>query len=165
MWRCQEKKLPLYVLLKLCIFHNTLWVTDQYTLSVYYLLFLLMKSRLSMLCAAFVGGAWSGSSQCSSHAALCNIRFLQSRVGVGFIHGFDSHFNQWCVVLYDTVFSVARKYVLVDANEREERVMDGKMVIGMNKHREICTLQMTGSMLLLKEQVSITYFKTVPNRY
>jgi len=31
--------------------------------------------------------------------------------------------------------------------------MDGRMVIGMNKHREICTLQITGQMLLLKEQV------------
>ena len=48
--------------------------------------------------------------------------------------------------------------MLVDPSEREERVMDGKMVIGMNKHREICTLQMTGSMLLLKEQVRV-YFE------
>ena len=42
----------------------------------------------------------------------------------------------------------------MDPSVKEEKVMDGKMVIGMNKHREICTLQMTGSMLLLKEQVS-----------
>ncbi|XP_025087154.1 exosome complex component RRP45-like isoform X2 [Pomacea canaliculata] len=45
------------------------------------------------------------------------------------------------------------KYLLVDPGELEERVMDGKMVIGMNKHREICMLQITGQMLLLKEQV------------
>lgn len=31
--------------------------------------------------------------------------------------------------------------------------MDGKMVIGMNKHRELVTLQLTGSMLLHKDQV------------
>ena len=31
--------------------------------------------------------------------------------------------------------------------------MDGRMVIGMNKHREICTLQITGQMLLMKDQV------------
>lgn len=31
--------------------------------------------------------------------------------------------------------------------------MDGKMVIGMNKHREICTLQVSGEMLLMKDQV------------
>ncbi|KAI0226826.1 Exosome complex component RRP45 [Lamellibrachia satsuma] len=45
------------------------------------------------------------------------------------------------------------KYLLVDPNEMEERVMDGKMVIGMNKHRELVTLQLTGSMLLHKDQV------------
>lgn len=45
------------------------------------------------------------------------------------------------------------KYLLVDPAEREERVMDGKMVIGMNKHREICMLQVTGQMLMLKDQV------------
>ena len=46
-----------------------------------------------------------------------------------------------------------RKYLLVDPSLKEEKVTDGKMVIGMNKHREICTLQMTGSMLLMKDQV------------
>ena len=48
---------------------------------------------------------------------------------------------------------IFRKYLLVDPSFKEEHIMDGKMVIGMNKHREICTLQMTGSMLLLKDQV------------
>ena len=46
-----------------------------------------------------------------------------------------------------------RKYLLVDPVDREEKVMDGRMVIGMNKHREICTLQITGQMLLMKDQV------------
>jgi len=45
--------------------------------------------------------------------------------------------------------------LLVDPSDKEEKVMDGKMVIGMNKHREICTLQVTGQMLLLKDQVII----------
>ncbi|GAB1598430.1 exosome complex component RRP45-like isoform X1 [Argonauta hians] len=45
------------------------------------------------------------------------------------------------------------KYVLVDPNEKEEKVMDGKMVIGMNKYREICTLQMAGDMLLMHDQI------------
>ncbi|XP_064637673.1 exosome complex component RRP45-like isoform X2 [Lineus longissimus] len=45
------------------------------------------------------------------------------------------------------------KFLLVDPTDREEHCMEGKMVIGMNKHREICTLQMTGDMLLLKDQV------------
>ena len=47
-----------------------------------------------------------------------------------------------------------RKYLLVDPTDKEERVMEGKMVIGMNKHREICTFQVTGSMLLLRDQVN-----------
>lgn len=45
------------------------------------------------------------------------------------------------------------KYLLVDPTDKEEKVMDGKMVIGMNKHREICTLQVSGEMLLMKDQV------------
>ena len=55
---------------------------------------------------------------------------------------------------------VSRKYLLVDPGDREEKVMDGRMVIGMNKHREICTLQITGQMLLMKEQVCYFLFNT-----
>ncbi|XP_014700984.1 exosome complex component RRP45 [Equus asinus] len=44
-------------------------------------------------------------------------------------------------------------YLLVDPNEREERVMDGLLVLAMNKHREICTIQSSGGIMLLKEQV------------
>ena len=60
-----------------------------------------------------------------------------------------------CVYLVFSILciSLCRKFLLVDPSEEEESVMEGKMVIGMNKHREICTLQMTGSMLLLKDQV------------
>ena len=31
--------------------------------------------------------------------------------------------------------------------------MDGLLVIAMNKHREICTLQSSGGIMLLNEQV------------
>ncbi|XP_018591267.1 exosome complex component RRP45 [Scleropages formosus] len=44
-------------------------------------------------------------------------------------------------------------YLLVDPCEREERVMDGLLVIAMNKHREICCIQSSGGIMLLKEQV------------
>ncbi|GAB1287472.1 Exosome complex component RRP45 [Apodemus speciosus] len=44
-------------------------------------------------------------------------------------------------------------YLLVDPNEREERVMDGLLVIAMNKHRELCTIQSSGGIMLLKDQV------------
>ncbi|XP_063970350.1 exosome complex component RRP45-like [Lytechinus pictus] len=43
--------------------------------------------------------------------------------------------------------------LLVDPTEKEERVMEGTMVVGMNVHRELCTMQVTGSMLILKEQI------------
>ncbi|XP_077461268.1 exosome complex component RRP45 [Stigmatopora argus] len=44
-------------------------------------------------------------------------------------------------------------YLLVDPSEREERVMDGLLMIAMNKHREICSIQSSGGIMLLKEQV------------
>ncbi|NXG57296.1 EXOS9 protein, partial [Hemiprocne comata] len=44
-------------------------------------------------------------------------------------------------------------YLLVDPSEREESVMDGVLVIAMNKHREICTIQSSGGIMLVKDQV------------
>ncbi|XP_076001308.1 exosome complex component RRP45 isoform X2 [Genypterus blacodes] len=44
-------------------------------------------------------------------------------------------------------------YLLVDPCEREERVMDGLLMIAMNKHREICSVQSSGGIMLLKDQV------------
>uniref|UniRef100_A0A8B9R3K8 Exosome complex component RRP45 n=1 Tax=Anas platyrhynchos TaxID=8839 RepID=A0A8B9R3K8_ANAPL len=44
-------------------------------------------------------------------------------------------------------------YLLVDPSEREERVMDGLLVIAMNKHREICTIQSSGGIMLVMDQV------------
>ena len=46
--------------------------------------------------------------------------------------------------------------MLVDPNELEEKCMDGKLVIGMNRHREICTMQLSGNMLLFKDQVTLS---------
>ncbi|KAF6040910.1 EXOSC9 [Bugula neritina] len=45
------------------------------------------------------------------------------------------------------------KYLLFDASYEEERVMEGQMIIAMNKHREICALHMSGTHLLHKDQV------------
>ncbi|XP_071787486.1 exosome complex component RRP45-like [Asterias amurensis] len=45
------------------------------------------------------------------------------------------------------------KYLLVDPMYKEELVMEGNMVVSMNAHRELCTVQMTGGMLLLKDQI------------
>ncbi|MGH0143671.1 UNVERIFIED_CONTAM: hypothetical protein FKN15_029767 [Acipenser sinensis] len=52
-------------------------------------------------------------------------------------------------------------YLLVDPSEREERVMDGLLVIAMNKHREICTIQSSGGIMLLKDQVCMYQFTRV----
>lgn len=37
--------------------------------------------------------------------------------------------------------------------------MDGKLVIGMNKHREVCAMQLSGNVLLLKDQVTRRLYK------
>uniref|UniRef100_A0AAY4A6B8 Exosome complex component RRP45 n=1 Tax=Denticeps clupeoides TaxID=299321 RepID=A0AAY4A6B8_9TELE len=52
-----------------------------------------------------------------------------------------------------SLHSHASTYLLVDPCEREERVMDGLLFIAMNKHREICSIQSSGGIMLLKEQV------------
>ncbi|NWQ73883.1 EXOS9 protein, partial [Columbina picui] len=44
-------------------------------------------------------------------------------------------------------------YLLVDPSEREERVMDGLLVMAMNKHHEICTIQSSGGIMLVTDQV------------
>mgnify|MGYP002280597346 CR=1 FL=1 len=67
----------------------------------------------------------------------------------------DEIFMKLGPVTFIEVLYIFRTYLLVDPTDREEKVMDGRMVIGMNKHREICTLQITGQMLLLKDQVSV----------
>jgi exosome complex component RRP45 len=50
------------------------------------------------------------------------------------------------------------KFMVIDPTQREELVAEGFMVIAMNKHREICLLKMSGSMLLMKEQVRFEHF-------
>ena len=46
-----------------------------------------------------------------------------------------------------------RGYVLVDPSLTEEAVMQGRLVVGMNIHREICVLGMAGGVAILPEQV------------
>lgn len=43
----------------------------------------------------------------------------------------------------------------MDPTEREERVMDGLLVIAMNKHHEICTIQSSGVVMLVQDQVNL----------
>ena len=48
-------------------------------------------------------------------------------------------------------------YLLVDPSLEEEEVMDGRLVVGMNIHREICVLQMAGGVAILPDQVSLLF--------
>jgi len=52
-------------------------------------------------------------------------------------------------------YSFLSSYLLVDPCEREERVKDGLLVIAMNKHQEICSIQSSGGIMLLKDQVRV----------
>ena len=68
-------------------------------------------------------------------------------------------FSRWKFLAIPSVFHLSRmhmycgEYVLVDPTLSEEAVMDRRMVVGMNIHREICALQMSGGMALLPELV------------
>lgn len=46
-----------------------------------------------------------------------------------------------------------KKVIVKDPSSLEESVMDGKIVLGMNPYREICTLHLAGKMLLDKNVV------------
>ncbi|PIK38244.1 hypothetical protein BSL78_24921 [Apostichopus japonicus] len=101
---------------------------------------------------------------CSSIAAIASLHhFRRPEVTVSgeqvTIHSLEDrepvalsiHHMPICVTF---AFFQEGKYLLVDPSDREESVMDGTMVVCMNIHRELCTVQMTGSMLLLKDQLS-----------
>ncbi|XP_063074345.1 exosome complex component RRP45 [Engraulis encrasicolus] len=45
-------------------------------------------------------------------------------------------------------------YLLVDPTNIEEKLMEGLLVIAMNKHRELCFIQSSGGIMLLKKQVT-----------
>ena len=45
--------------------------------------------------------------------------------------------------------------MLVDPSLAEEVVMEGRLVVGMNIHREICVLSMAGGVAILPDQVTI----------
>lgn len=74
------------------------------------------------------------------------------------LHPSLSSRSSWHTIFSTSLFPsppplLSRTYLLVDPSEREERVMDGLLMIAMNKHREICSIQSSGGIMLLKEQV------------
>ena len=48
---------------------------------------------------------------------------------------------------------ISRNHIIIDPDELEERCMDGKVVIGINKHLEICMMELNGSVSILKDEV------------
>lgn len=58
-------------------------------------------------------------------------------------------------VCFSFAFFWDGEYVLVDPSLEEEQVMEGKLVVGMNVHKEICVLQMMGGVAILPEQVGL----------
>lgn len=85
------------------------------------------------------------------HAHQHQLRLLPARVKKDLSRLHDAHrlLHQYSVFAPPP----GSTYLLVDPCEREERVMDGLLMIAMNKHREICSIQSSGGIMLLKEQV------------
>ena len=55
-------------------------------------------------------------------------------------------------------FLLSREFLLVDPTDKEETIMDGRMTMAMNIHREICGAVMGGGVSLESDQVFFFYF-------
>ena len=55
-------------------------------------------------------------------------------------------------------FLLSREFLLVDPTDKEETIMDGRMTMAMNIHREICGAVMGGGVSLESDQVFFIYF-------
>ena len=42
---------------------------------------------------------------------------------------------------------------MVDPTEKEEKVMDGRLIVGANEHQEICALHLAGGVAILPDQI------------
>ena len=47
------------------------------------------------------------------------------------------------------------RIVVCDPNHNEESIMDGKLVLGINPYKEICTLHLAGKMIIDKVWISM----------
>ena len=61
-------------------------------------------------------------------------------------------------------FLFSREFLLVDPTDKEETIMDGRMIMAMNIHREICGAVMGGGVSLESDQVFFLLFYFVSNR-
>lgn len=51
------------------------------------------------------------------------------------------------------LFDHIRTCLFVDPTELEEKMVEGKIIVGANSHREICALHCSGNILIKKPQV------------
>ena len=67
--------------------------------------------------------------------------------------------GQYPVILYVELKQsyIFRNTFLVDPTFQEERVMNGRLIFGLNIHKEICALQMIGGVSISPDEVSGSY--------
>ena len=58
--------------------------------------------------------------------------------------------------VFKTLSFCCSEFVALDPTLLEEAVMDGRLVVGMNIHREICALRLSGGVVILPEQVNMS---------
>lgn len=51
------------------------------------------------------------------------------------------------------------RIVVCDPNHNEEAIMDGKLVLGINPYKEICTLHLAGKMIIDKVRVKVLFYE------
>lgn len=74
------------------------------------------------------------------------------------VHSIDDHkpiplsLHHMPVIVTMAVYDEG-KYVLIDPIELEERVCEGRVVVGVNAHQEICLSHLSGGLLLTKEKI------------
>jgi len=100
---------------------------------------------------------------CANLAALCALAHF--RCPAVTVKGLDVHLHSAAernpepirILHFPIIISFALfeegEYMLVDACEAEEKVMEGVFAVGMNQHKELSTLTMLGEICLSREQI------------
>ena len=58
-----------------------------------------------------------------------------------------------CVMYYIFVFELFRQQIIIDPEEKEESIINGKLMMAFNIHNEVCCVQMNGGVCIDYEQV------------
>ena len=68
------------------------------------------------------------------------------------------------VMYYIFVFKLFRQQIIIDPEEKEESIINGKLMMAFNIHNEVCCVQMNGGVCIDYEQVYhlyLTFFFSV----